>query len=258
MNDPCNLSAAQQALFVPASASRRRARRATGSTRRRSRPTGTTSTRVVDYIRALRRVDKVSLIGWSLGGPRAGGYAAQHPDKVHKLVLLAPGVLAERVGDAARRPCRRTARRSTRSRAPEFDANWDRQLGCPNQFDLAARESVWSNMIASDPVAATWGPGVRRAPNTTTWGWNEAMAAQVKSPTLLVAGAHDAQVAPAGVARLHADLGASQKLLRRSRRARRTTRSGSAIISLLFQASREWLEASAVNGVRSGTVKLGY
>ena len=35
-------------------------------------------------------------------------------------------------------------------------------------------------MIASDPVAATWGTGVRRAPNTTTWGWNEAMAARSK------------------------------------------------------------------------------
>jgi pimeloyl-ACP methyl ester carboxylesterase len=29
----------------------------------------------------------VSLLAWSLGGPRAGGYAAQHPEKVQKLVL---------------------------------------------------------------------------------------------------------------------------------------------------------------------------
>src|SRR5207237_183314 len=39
---------------------------------------------------ALRHVDKVDLIGWSMGGPRAGGYAAQHPDKISKMVLLAP------------------------------------------------------------------------------------------------------------------------------------------------------------------------
>jgi pimeloyl-ACP methyl ester carboxylesterase len=44
----------------------------------------------VDYIRALRRVERVSLVAWSLGGPRSGGYAARFPDKVKRLVLLAP------------------------------------------------------------------------------------------------------------------------------------------------------------------------
>jgi pimeloyl-ACP methyl ester carboxylesterase len=145
---------------------------------------------------------------------------------------------------------------NTQSRQ-EFNANWDRQLGCPNQYDAAARESVWSNMVASDPVGSTWGSGVRRAPNTTTWGWNGAMAAQVKSPTLLVAGVHDAQVSPAGVARLHADIGASQKVfvdLACSSHNALWERNHLA----LFQASREWLERSSVNGVQSGVVKLGY
>ena len=45
----------------------------------------------VDYIRALRGVERVSLVAWSLGGPRSGGYAAKNPQKVHRLVLLAPG-----------------------------------------------------------------------------------------------------------------------------------------------------------------------
>lgn len=45
---------------------------------------------VVDYLRRVRNVDKVSLIGWSRGGPRAGGYAALHPEKVDKLFLFAP------------------------------------------------------------------------------------------------------------------------------------------------------------------------
>lgn len=45
---------------------------------------------VVNHVRALRRVDKLNLLAWSLGGPRSGGYAAQHADKVLKLVLLAP------------------------------------------------------------------------------------------------------------------------------------------------------------------------
>jgi len=44
----------------------------------------------VDYLRSLRRVQRVSLVAWSLGGPRSAGYAAQNPDKIEKLVLLAP------------------------------------------------------------------------------------------------------------------------------------------------------------------------
>ena len=45
---------------------------------------------VVDHLQALRGVSQLSLVAWSLGGPRAAGFAAQHPDKVEKLVLLAP------------------------------------------------------------------------------------------------------------------------------------------------------------------------
>ena len=40
---------------------------------------------------------------------------------------------------------------NTQSRA-EFDANWDRQLGCPAQYDPAVRQAVWTEMLASDPV----------------------------------------------------------------------------------------------------------
>ena len=48
------------------------------------------------YIRTLRGVRRVSLFGWSLGGPRAGGYAAMHPEEVDKLVLLAPAYQRDR------------------------------------------------------------------------------------------------------------------------------------------------------------------
>ena len=126
---------------------------------------------VVNYIRALRHVDKVSLLAWSLGGPRAGGYAAQHPEKVQKLVLLAP---AYGRNAAAAPPAKMPpdgVPMNTQSRE-EFYANWDRQVGCPAQYEPAVGDAVWSAMLASDPVGATWGPGVRRAPQTATWGWN--------------------------------------------------------------------------------------
>src|SRR5262249_55582590 len=90
MNDPCNLAAAQQASLSP---------RLIPTECSPSYPREMTTIAsdwndlkaVVDHVLALRRIDQISLIGWSLGGPRAGGYAAQHPEKVRKLVLLAPG-----------------------------------------------------------------------------------------------------------------------------------------------------------------------
>ena len=135
---------------------------------------------VVDYIRALRKVEKVSLVAWSLGGPRAGGYAAQHPDKVRSMVLLAPAY--NRTADAAAPALPRAGVAfNTQSRA-EFVANWDRQVGCTDQFEPSVRDAVWADMIASDPVGATWGSGVRRAPSTTTWGWNSGDGGRDQDP----------------------------------------------------------------------------
>src|ERR1700747_3441245 len=76
MDDPCNLSAMQQTSFVP---------HLMAAVCEPSYPHQLTPLAsdwsdigaVVDHIRALRHVDKVNLLSWSLGGPRAGGYAAQ-------------------------------------------------------------------------------------------------------------------------------------------------------------------------------------
>lgn len=45
-----------------------------------------------------------------------------------------------------------------------FLANWDRQVGCPGQYEPEASEAVWAALVATDSVGAKWGPGVRRAP----------------------------------------------------------------------------------------------
>lgn len=49
---------------------------------------------VLDSLMAELGVDRASLVGNSLGGLIAWKYAAQHPEKVEKLVLLAPGGFA--------------------------------------------------------------------------------------------------------------------------------------------------------------------
>ena len=207
-------------------------------------------------MRALRHVDKVSLLAWSLGGPRAGGYAAQHPEKVQKLVLLAPAY--NRTASAAppaKMPPDGTAM-NTQSRE-EFEANWDRQVGCPAQDEPAVGDAVWSEMLASDPVGATWGPGVRRAPQTATWGWNAAMVGKMQAPTLMVAGQHDKQVPPDRVRELYADLGRAAEDVRRPR-VLVAQRDVGEEPPAAVPASLDWLTQGSVNGTKDGTLRLGY
>ena len=254
MNDPCNLAPEQQAKLIPALI---------------AKPCGpnypyqlTTIASdwndvgaVVDYLRAQRRVQRVSLVAWSLGGPRSGGYAAQNPDKIEKLLLLAPAYNREMAASPPMLPAPGVAM-NTQSRA-DFDANWDRQVGCTEQYDPLASQSVWTAMLASDPVGATWGPGVRRAPQTTSWGWTTDVVKRTQIPTLMVSGVHDKQVLPERVRNLYADLGSPQKLF-----IDLACSSHNAMWEknhlLLFQASLEWLQSGTVSGMRTGMLRLGY
>ncbi len=255
MNDPCNLSDEQQKTFVPAFL-------AAPCAPTYSRNATTIASdwndidAVVDYIRNLRHVDRVSMVAWSLGGPRAGGYTALHPEKVRKLVLLAPAYGRTRQESAPTTVPAEGAAMNTQSR-DEFIANWDRQVGCSDQYDAATAESVWSKMIESDPIGATWGPGVRRAPQTTTWGWSQPSVSKSQTPTLVVAGVHDKQVNPDRVRELYADLGVRQKVF-----IDLACSSHNAMWeknhNLLFKASLEWLTRGTVNGSQEGMLRLGY
>ncbi len=253
MNEICNLSPQQQDQFIPAVIRQRCAP---------SYPRSLTTIAsdwndvgaAVAYIEKLRHVARVNLIGWSLGGPRAAGWAAQHPGEVAKLVLLAPAY--NRNTPAKPPPLANGTVFNTQSR-PEFDANWARQTGCADQVDKNAANEVWSGMLASDPVGALWGHGMRRAPQSVVWGWTTERVKAEKIPTLMVSGQYDKQVDPARVREFYADLGASNKVF-----VDLACSSHNAMWEknhlLLFRASLEWLDKGTVNGVGSGMLKLGY
>jgi pimeloyl-ACP methyl ester carboxylesterase len=256
MNDPCNLAADRQAALVPFPA-------LIAAPCAASYPGALTTIAsdwtdvgaAVDYVTALRRVQRVDMVAWSLGGPRSGGYAAQHPDKVRRIVWLAPAYNRAAPPAAPAALPAPGAAFNTQSRA-DFFANWDRQVGCPDQYDPAIADGIWSAIADSDPVGATWGPGVRRAPLTTTWGWNQAVVAKMRVPALIVTGVHDKQVDPARVHELYADLGSTDKVLIdlacASHNAMwergRTT---------LYRASLEWLDRGTVEGSKQGILALG-
>jgi pimeloyl-ACP methyl ester carboxylesterase len=209
---------------------------------------------VVEHIRGLRRVERVSLVGWSLGGPRAGGYAARHPDRVERLVLLAPAYDRSRRAEPPN-PGAAAVAFNKQSHA-DFTANWDRQVGCPAQYEPAASDAVWAAMLASDPVGATWGQGVRRAPNTAVWGWNQAEVASARTPILMITGVHDKQVPPARVRELYEDAGAESKVLIELRCSSHNAMWERNHLAL-FRASLEWLTSGTVDGMRSGMLQLG-
>lgn len=255
MNDLCNLSVEQQQAFIP------------GLLDAPCEPSygfGATTIEsdwhdidaVVDYLRALRDVQQVHLVAWSLGGPRAAGYAARHPEKVGKVVLLAPAYSRRRsVDPPAAVPVPGAA--FTKQSHLDFTNNWARQASCEGQVDPTVSDAVWKAMLESDPVGATWGTGVRRAPRTAVWGWGQAAVGATQTPMLLVAGILDAQVPATRVTEMYEDLGAEQKVLLDLGCASHNAMWESNA-PLLFDASLQWLRDGTVDGTASGVVKKGY
>jgi len=255
MNDPCNIAKERQAPFVPG---------LIPAPCEPSHPTPITTMgsdwhdidAAVDFLRALRGVERVSMVGWSQGGPRIAGYAALHPGKVDRIVVLAPAYTRNSPRQAPDPLPRLEASMTVQSRA-DFIANWDRQVGCPAQYDAGAAAAIFDEMLESDPAGAKWGPGVRRAPAVPTWGFNQAAVARLETPLLMVAGEHDRQVDPKRVRELYEDWGGPDKVLvdlgcsshnamwERNRR-------------LLYQATVDWLREGKVGGLRQGVLRMGY
>jgi pimeloyl-ACP methyl ester carboxylesterase len=254
MNDPCNLASEQQLALSPGGATEPCAPsylRQMTTIESDWNDLGA----VVDHLLALRGVKQLSMVSWSLGGPRAAGYASQHPDKVGKLVLLAPAYTRDGAGKPAQVPANGVAM-NIQSR-DDLAALWNRQVGCSGQYEQPMFDAVWAAMVETDPVGATWGPGVRRAPVVTSWGFNQAMVSAMRTPTLMVTGEHDKQVAPSRVRDLYADLGAGQKVL-----IDLACSSHNAMWErnhlLMFKASLEFLTKGTVNGQEQATIRLGY
>ncbi|MDP8930633.1 MAG: alpha/beta hydrolase, partial [Actinomycetota bacterium] len=208
---------------------------------------------VVDYLRDLRGVERVSFIGWSAGAARAGAYAARNPEKVDRVFLYAPGynpTAPSTPPDDLPQPGFPT---SLRTRAQQ--TSWE-GIGCEGQRDPAIAEPIWDTTLAFDKLGRSWGPaeGVMRIRTTTSfWGWNADAARQVESPTLTVLGELD-RIAT-GAKQLHEDLGTRDKvfvnvacashfmLWERQHRA-------------LHRLSSEWLGDGTIDGHKRGVFSV--
>ena len=149
---------------------------------------------VVDYIRNLRGVERVSLVGWSRGGgPRSAGYAARHPGKVDKLVLLAPAYVADEPAEAPAVMPQPGLPMTLQTREMYTLGRWQGRVACSGQVDPGVEPVVWQTLMSIDPVGSAWGAGdgVLRVPNAPRWGWNREYAARVLAPTLILVGEQD-------------------------------------------------------------------
>ena len=205
----------------------------------------------VAYVLRLRHASKLNLVAWSQGGPRAAGWAAQHPGKVNRMVLLAPEAPPAIEAPSPRKP----AAFNVQTHA-EFLALWNRQAPCPDQYETAVADSVWREMLASDPVGASWDPPARRAPATAPGpGWTTDMIRNTKIPALLVSGGVDGQRKPQIVRDLYAAFGGDKVFVDLACSSHNAMWEKNHL--LLFAASREWLDKGTVNGRKNTMLKWG-
>lgn len=155
---------------------------------------------VVDHILTRRGVARINLMAWSWGTVIAGGYTAQHSDKVERLVLYAPLWLRQTPSLI------RLEGPLAAYRTVTMDAVRQRMLtGVPanKQKDLVPSgwfEAWWNANLEADPAGARQNPPVVRAPNGVVedgqryWGADTRYydPSKIRVPVLLVHGEWDA------------------------------------------------------------------
>src|SRR5262245_19466469 len=166
---------------------------------------------MIDHIKRTRRVNKVTLVGWSWGAMLAGYYASLHSENVHKLVLFAPLYSFNdhtNLGPGSALQNKRWPHEFNfglgASRLASEAANtarWNSEIPVENKDEYRAAAvppELRKECRATDPTSATRNPPSLRAPNgvledsfyqaTGRPLWN---ASSIYSPTLVIAGAFD-------------------------------------------------------------------
>jgi pimeloyl-ACP methyl ester carboxylesterase len=205
---------------------------------------------VVRFIRELRGVDKVSLVGWSTGAPRAGGFAALHPDRVDKLVLFGPAPYFGR-DEPPREMPEPGAPTILQTREFLLHRRWQDHVRCEGQLeDSEVPNAVWRELMQLDEVGARWaadGKGIMRAPNRMNFGWRENLR-RIEAPTLVLLGEYDNYVKRLEPWR---GLAIRDKLFIRVACASHFMQFERGR-HLLYRATESWLRSGTVDGAEQG------
>ncbi len=191
MNDPCNLSPGSQKLITPTTLSEPCEPKYKSQLVNSDSETDDINA-VVDFIRKLRGVEKLSLVGWSGGGIRAGTFAARHIDKVDRFIIFASSNYSRKNPDD--KPQQLPAPGAPMTLQDYETGIVKRWLGtskCENTIEPGMPEMIWALNKQHDPLAANWGSGGLRAPTRTYWGWNANTAKKITVPVLMMVGEQD-------------------------------------------------------------------
>jgi pimeloyl-ACP methyl ester carboxylesterase len=214
---------------------------------------------VVDFIRDLRGVDRVSLIGWSLGGLRAGGYAARFPEKIDKLFLFAPFYQPD---SSAMPPVGYPlagAAMTLQTETALMQDRWSSNVACENQVTAGIQDRVWQAIMAVDDYGSIWSSprGVMRVRSASYWGWNTASAARIDAPTMIVVGLQDGLLP--GAEALYRDVaGTDNKVLVRMECATHFAVWEASQYRFMHAASLQWLTEGRYRGANAGEFRVGF
>lgn len=234
--------------------------------------------RVVDYIRDLRGVEKVHLIGWSAGSFRIGPYAVRHPQKVATLLFFAPifnaGVHPPPPPVPTTNPPSPLPRPGTpmtvETRAT-FVSGWNADAmralesgRCDDPREPGIQDIAWAATMENDELGRTWGPppagapegsppqGLMRVRQVVQWGWNPEVASQLEVPTLIIWGEFDRP------ANARQDVAELYDLVRNENKLRFTVQCGGHTMQwdrqrgIVHQFSKEWIKHGRVSGFDRG------
>lgn len=158
----------------------------------------------VDFIRSKRKVDKVNIIGYSIGASWSALYATLHPEKIGKLVMYGAiygknSTFVSALGDPSNpdRPFLEMGAYRYLTRKDMLD-QWDGWIKSELQDEWRDKEAieVWlSTLFSSDPTAKQRSPESIQIPNGPYIDWHEIHAgrslfdpSRIKVPTMIVRG----------------------------------------------------------------------
>ena len=207
---------------------------------------------VVDHLRKVNKVARIHIIGWSAGGPRVGGYVAQNPAKIDRVMLYAPSPVIK--GPIPEKPAAGfPVQLQTRDDMERL--RWDPDVRCPGQVEPGVRDAVWKSIMQWDRVGESWGKdGAMRGRVATDFGWTQELSQKVTSPTLVVVGEFDRLAERrtvyeqiASKEKVFLDVACASHFLVWEKQHK-----------VLHESSLEWLRDGQVKGVKNGEFRVDY
>ncbi|MGK8558803.1 alpha/beta fold hydrolase [Nocardia gipuzkoensis] len=187
---------------------------------------------VIDDAKAKTGLNKVALLGYSLGGPRVGRVWYELGNDasavISHLIFLSTGFNAIWGADGIVMNEANTEESEAEKTATTFPltlasrSGWDKLRGttdCPGREPPGAAKAFFEQAIALDPIGAKWGgtvsnepTGLLRAPTFTNTGWNSEIAKTIKVPTLILHGQGDATLPALNAKNLYDTLTVQRKV----------------------------------------------